>query len=125
MTDCIVKKYKLVRNPNLKLGVDVESPFQLIDLLCRKQADEAGHLREAGIRVMVSEIPLNKYQKPIVDASITACVAKTRTIPAGDFEEKLRESHNCLLTDFLNACPKDKQENSDDCKELRKGNFFT
>lgn len=87
------------------------------------QVDDAGNLSETGIKAAFNEVPLSEHQKAIKDASITACIAKTKAIPAGDLVKKFTEFNLCIMKDFMNACPKDKQDNSEKCKNMREGKF--
>lgn len=124
IVECIARKFNMVRNQNLESGVDVEFLWILFYSSALTQIDDAGNLSEAGMKFLFNEIPLSEYHRTVKDASITVCIAKNKATPVGDLIEKLQKFNRCMLKDFANACPKDKQEDSDKCKKYRKGRFL-
>lgn len=71
-------------------------------------------------------MPLAEHQKSIVDSTVTTCIAKAKENssqpqegPGGN--PALRKFHFCVMKEFMNACPKDKQDNSQHCVNMREG----
>lgn len=63
-------------------------------------------------------MPLADYQKSVVDSAITTCMAEAKNAKEGPV---LRQFHFCIMKEFMNACPKDQQDTSEHCNDMRAG----
>lgn len=82
--------------------------------------DNAGNLQEDGIKFLLKEVPLPDYQRNVADSVVTTCVAKVNE--AGlQKREALKAYSKCALHEIIKACPKDMQDMSDRCIDMRAG----
>lgn len=82
--------------------------------------DEDGELLEDGIKSLYKEMPLPKYQRKVLNSGVTKCLAKVKGEGLRN-KEGLTAFNKCLHQKFVNACPKDKQDMSERCVNIRMG----
>lgn len=82
--------------------------------------DEDGELLEDGIKSLYREIPLPKYQRKVMNKSVTTCVAQVKENGLRN-KEALIAFNKCLHREVAIACPKHKQDMSEGCVNLRMG----
>lgn len=63
-------------------------------------------------------MPLADYQKGVLDSALTTCTAEAKSSEEGP---AYRKFHFCMKKEFMNACPKDQQDTSDRCNDIRAG----
>lgn len=82
------------------------------------KVDDAGNLLEDGLKADLKERALPEHLKEIADSVATTCVAKAKentSLPP------LTAFDMCVLKEFVNACPEDKQDTSSQlCINIRK-----